>query len=193
MDLLNPNGTQSLSQVLADCSIKRRSPTRLEHDPPMEGFVHDCHCSRCCEKTKVLPRSWATPRPDCGGISEGNSEQHWLEQVGPVARRLEPWWQSWGRGKKPPAAVEPVFPASQSRAPFGVNNEGFTLDQDGAAKGPQFSAHLTMHGLDPIPQVGESRADPDVLERPFSMATDNLGWMGAGLESFGEFRGNKRG
>lgn len=212
MDLQNPNCTQRLSQVLADCSLNRHSQTTLEPDPPMNGFVRDCYCSRSYEKTKALPRSWAMPRPDCGGIIEGNSEQRWLEQVELVARRLTiPQWQSWGRGQKLPlrlvAAVEPVFSTSQGSAtatgteltsacvPFGVNTEGFTLNQDGATKGPQSSTHLTMHGLDHISQVGESRTDTDVLERHFNMATDNLGWMSAGLEGFGsleESRGNKR-
>lgn len=187
---------------------QRLGQTRLEHNPPMDGFVFDCYYSRFYEKTKELPRSLAVPRPDCGGINEGNSEWRWLEQVERVARRLTiPVWQSWGRGQKLIASVEPVYATSQSGAtateteltsactPFGVNTEGFTLDQDGVAKGPESSTKLKTHGLDHISQVEKSGTDTDELVKHFNMVTDNLGWISAGLERFGSFEdspGNKR-
>lgn len=213
MDPPNRNRPQRLSQVLAACSINRCSQTRLEHDPPMDGIVPDFYHSRFHEKTKELPRSSATPHPDCGGKNEGNSERRWLEQVGQVATRLAiPLWQSWDRGQKLPpvpliASVEPVFGTdyrnrvtvtqtelSSTCTPSGMNTEGFTLDQDGVAKGS--STNLKMHGLDHTSQVEESGTDTDVLDRQFNMATDHLGWISAGLESFGcvaESPGNKRG
>lgn len=208
MDPLNQNCTQRLSQVLADCSINR---TRLEDDPAMDVLMRDCYCSRFHENTKELPRTLATPRPDCGTIKEGNSERHWLEQVEQVARRLTiPLWQNWDSGHKLPlpliASVEPVFATSQSRAtaagteltsartPFGVSTAGLTLDEDGGTSGPEPYPSLKMHGLDHLSQVEESRTDTDVLERHFKTATENLGWVSAGLESFGSlenFPGNK--
>lgn len=213
MDQPNQNRAQRLSQVWADCSINQRSLTRAEHEPPTDGFMRDCYCSRCPEETKEQPRGWPTPRPDWGGTTEGNSERRWLEQVEQVARRLTiPLRQNWDRGQKLPlpliASVEPVLAMSQSRAmatvaeltpactPFGVNIEGVTLVKDGVTKGAQSSGNLMLHGLDHISQVEESRKDTDVLQGHCNMATDNLGWISAGLESFGSLEdspGNKRG
>lgn len=187
MNQPKPNCAQRLSQVLADRSINRCSQTRLEQDPLMDGFMRDW---RCHEKTKECPRSSAAPRPDCGGINEGNSEQRWSEQVGQVARRLSiPLWQSWDRGQKLPlpltASAEPVFVTSQNRAM--ATQTGFPST---CTKGPESSANLRMIGLDHI------GTDTDVLEAHFNMATHSLGWMSAGLESFGRVEdssGNKRG
>lgn len=193
----NQIGTRRFGQVLADCSMNRRSQTGLDHGPPMDVFMCNCYCSRFLEMAKEVPRSSATPRPDCGTINQGNSERHWLEQV---ARRLTiPLWQNWDRGQTLPliAPAEPVFGPSQSReaaartelpsscAPFGVNTAGLTLDRDGGASGPESSTNLKMHGLDQLSRVDESsRTDTGVLQGHFTTAADNLGWISVGQEYF---------
>lgn len=212
MDLPNQNCTQRLSQVLADRCINLRSQTRPEQDPRMDAFVCDYYSSRFLEQKKGLPRSSATPQPDCGGINEGNSEWRWLEQVEPVARRPTiPVWPGWDRGQKLAlpviAPVQPVFATSQSRAitgvelmyactPFGARTEGFILDQDGVAKRPVSSTNQKMQGPVHLPQAEESGRDADALGRRYHMTTDNLSWISAGLEGFGsveESPGNHRG
>lgn len=174
----------------------------------MDGFACDCYCGHFHENTTELPRSLATPPTDC----EGNSEWSWLERVEEVARRpTVPVWPGWDRGQKPPlpptAPVQPAFPTSQSRAtaaetqlryasaPFAAKTKGFSLDQDGNAKRPEKTTNQKMQGLDPNPQVEESGTDADVPGRPFHMAADNLSWISAGLEGFGnveESPGNDR-
>lgn len=196
----NQNGAQRFSQVLADCSVNRRSQTGPDHGPPLDVFMRDCYCSRFLEMAKEVPRSSAMPRPDYGTINQGNSERHWLGQVEQVTRRLTiPLWQNWDRGQSLPliASAEPVFGPSQSRetaartelpssrTPFGVNTAGLTLDRHGGASGPEFSTNLKMHGLDQLSQVEEgSGTDTDALQGLFTTAADNLGWISAGPECF---------
>lgn len=205
----NQNATQRFSQVLADCSMNRRNQTGPDHGPPMDVFMRDCYCSRFLEMAKEVPRSSAPPRPDCGTTNQGNSEQHWLVQVDQVARRLTiPLWQNWDRGQKLPllASADPVFDPSQSRqtaartelpssrAPFGVNTAGLTLDRDGGTSGPESCTNLKMHGLDQVEE--SSRTDTGVLQGHFTTAADNLGWISAGQEcsrSLENFPGNKGG
>lgn len=168
----------------------------------MDSFRHDCRYSWFNDKTKELPRSSAPPRADCGGSNEGNLEQ--------VAGRL---WQNWDRGPKlllpPTAPVEPVGTTSRSRAtapdtfwsvdaetepaftlpPFGVNIEGFPLDQGGVAKGLGYSENPKMHGPDHVLHGEQGGPDTEVLETHFMMP-DDLGWMSAGLGSFGRDEGS---
>lgn len=190
MDLPSQDHTPHLCKVSPDCAINWCSLTRVEHDPPlMDGFGHDRYCGRLHDKRKDLPRSLSSPHTDCGGLSEGNLEQQWLEQV---ARRLSiPLWQNWDTGRKLLlpliAPVEPVCGTSQTelvfaRTPLGVTPEGFPLDQDGVAKGPEFSENPNMAGLGQISHVGEGGQDTAVLERHFNTTP---GWMSSGLGSFG--------
>lgn len=149
----------------------------------------------------------ALPHTDFGGLTEGN-----LEQV--AGRPTSPLWHNWDRGQKLllplTAPVDPVGTTSRSRAtatdtvwsvgaetelafalaPFGVNIEGFTPDQGGVAKGPEFSENPKMPGLDRVLDGEQGGPDTEVLETHLGMMPDNLGWMSSGLGSFGSAEGS---
>lgn len=129
-------------------------------------------------------------------------------------RRLHtPLWQNWDRPQKlllpliapmepgraasrgGPAGAEALWSTDAeaeaavrfTHAPFGVNDGGFALDQDGVAKGTESFANLKT----PVPghagRGEEGGAGADVLESHFNMSTGDPRWLSSGLAlaSFG--------
>lgn len=113
-----------------------------------------------------------------------------------------PLWQNWDRGQKllqpliapmepgratshgGPAGAEGLWSTDAeaelwfTHAPFGVNDGGFALDQDGAAKATESSANLKT----PVPDHGEEGGpDAVVLERHFNMSTGDPRWLSSDL------------